>query len=94
MAVLRALPDGAEAHATPPTAPATWTVRPGDHLWRIAEVLVGLDQGSRPSDAAVEVYLERLIEVNRSRLPHPDDPDLILPGLDLVLPPLGGAGHG
>jgi hypothetical protein len=63
-------------------------VQPGDHLWRVAEVIVSLDHGRTPRDADVESYLQRLVEANRSRLVQPDDPDLILPGQQLLLPPV------
>ena len=85
-ATLRAVPG--EAEPAPSRRTLTWTVRPGDHLWRIAEVIVALDDGRTPTDARVEAYLQRLVEANRGRLVQPDDPDLILPGQQLLLPPV------
>lgn len=67
----------------------TWTVRSGDHLWRVAEHVLAVQLGRAPSDAQVVPYWQRLIEANRSRLPDPDNPDLVLPGLELVLPDPG-----
>jgi nucleoid-associated protein YgaU len=65
------------ASAPPPTAAApTWTVEPGDHLWSVAERVVG-------PDGDVAAYWRRLLEAN----PLPD-PDLIFPGQTLVLPSL------
>ena len=63
-----------------------WTVAPGDNLWDIAEATVGSDStGTDPS--AVLRYWHHLIEANRSRLIDPGNPDLILPGQSLILPP-------
>jgi hypothetical protein len=87
VATMRTVPDGLEpppSHAMP-----TWTVHPGDHLWRIAEVVVALDLGRTPTDERVESYLQRLVDANHDRLVQPDDPDLILPGQQLLLPPAG-----
>lgn len=70
------------AAPTTPARPDTHTVVPGDHLWSIAESIVGA--GS--ADDAVADYWRRLIAVNRDRLVDPSDPDLIVPGQQLVLP--------
>ena len=59
----------------------TWTVEQGDHLWAIAEAQVG-----DTDDHAVHDYWIRLIELNRDRFVVPEDPDLILPGQELLLP--------
>ena len=77
--------------ATAPAAEAaddTWLVQPGDHLWHIAEHVLADHLGRDASDAEVVPYWQRLIEVNRDRLVHRDDPDLILPGQRFVLPPV------
>lgn len=62
--------------------PATWTVGPGDHLWRIAEETLGAAQGRPPADAEVARYWQRLILEN----PDVTDPDLVLPGQVIALP--------
>jgi nucleoid-associated protein YgaU len=83
--------------ATPPTPPAatsgadlvTHVVQRGDHLWSIAEhTLRAASAGGTVDDAAVTRYWRVLMEQNRDRLVDPDDPDLILPGQQLVLPPI------
>jgi nucleoid-associated protein YgaU len=63
----------------PPAAstPATWVVQPGDHLWSIAE---------RTAQGDVGRHWVRLVEANRDRLA---DPDLVLPGQEVVLPDYG-----
>jgi hypothetical protein len=77
------------ATASAPTARllATWTVRPGDSFWSIAEAVIG----QAPAGAerpAIATYWSRLVAANRDRLPHPGDPDLLFAGDVLVLPPL------
>lgn len=58
-------------------------VAPGEHFWGIAEEVVA----QRP-DAGLEVahYWRLLVEANRDRLVDRDNPDLIHPGQELVLP--------
>ena len=68
--------------------PTSWTVRPGDHLWRVARTTLAAAGGAPPPDAAVARYLGLLVAANRDRLVVPDDPDLIYPGQVFVLPPL------
>ena len=66
-------------------ASGEWRVRPGDSLWSIAEATAG-------SPDRVPGYWLRLIALNRSTLPFPDDPSLLFPGDILVLPPLQSDG--
>lgn len=72
-----------------PSRPAheTVTARPGDSFWTIAEDLVVLATGRAPSDLEVVGPWLELIEANRHRLPDPANPDLLLPGTVLTLPP-------
>jgi hypothetical protein len=88
------------APAPPPPAtaasaearPATWVIRPGDNLWSVAEATLVRVWGRVPSDAEVDDYWTRLIAVNRVRLAHGDDPDLVFPGqvFELPAPPPAG----
>ncbi len=93
-------PDTPQAEAPPATTspPATspdrWVVAPGDHLWGIAEETLADRLGRAPTNAEVVPYWRIVIEANRDRLVHPDDPDLILPGQELVLPPAGTVSSG
>jgi nucleoid-associated protein YgaU len=80
------LPDAAPAPAAEPPV-ATWTIRAGDHLWRVARLTLAAAWHRSPTDADIDPYWRRLIDENRSRLRHPDDPDLVLPGDVFVLPP-------
>ena len=66
--------------------PGEWVVRPGDHLWGIAEEVLAEREGAAPTDAEVHRLWVRLVDANRDRLVDPQDPDLILPGQRLVLP--------
>ena len=77
--------------AEPPARPAihepdTWTVRPGDHLWSIAESTLAQSWGRTPTDEETTEYWQRLIARNRSALTDPGNPDLILPGQVFELP--------
>lgn len=73
-------PGGGRTHA------ATVTVRPGDHLWSIAERHLAARGDRAPTDDEVAAHWRRLIEANRDRLVDPANPDLILPGQQFVLP--------
>lgn len=76
------IPDRVPTHDTAhDTAGRTVLVRPGDSLWRITARL--LPPGT-PA-AAVDRGWRRLARANAARVP---DPDLILPGTRLRVPPL------
>jgi len=62
---------------------ATWQVRPGDHLWRIAEEVVTTSGGDA---SGIVSYWRRLIEANRHNLVDPANPDLLHPGQAIDLP--------
>jgi len=63
--------------------PATrLVVNPGDSLWTIGQERLG--PGAPPEQVSNEV--ERIFELNRERIGN--DPDLILPGQELLLPPV------
>lgn len=70
------------------TAPATWTVAPGESLWTIAEELLADTWQRQPTDAEVDPFWRALVERNRDRLVDPVDPDLIHPGQVFEVPPL------
>jgi hypothetical protein len=61
-------------------------VRPGDDLWHLAAVEMSSRLGRDATTAEIGPYWRIVVEVNRSRLVHPDDPDLIFPGQTLLLP--------
>jgi nucleoid-associated protein YgaU len=75
----------AEAEPADPTD--WWTVAPGDHLWHIAEETLA-DHGAAPSPDEVAAYWHTLCEANHDRLVDPDNPDLIMPGQQIALPPV------
>ncbi len=85
---LAAPTDPTPAGSAPPpeTARTSYVVQVGDHLWSIAEHVVSSAGATEPDEATVAAFWRVLIDLNRDRLVEPDDPDLILPGQELVLP--------
>lgn len=77
-------PGGTPAFAS--TNTMTHVVTPGDHFWSIAEGVLTATYGSTPDEASVAEYWVVLVDANRSRLIDPNNPDLIFPGQELVLP--------
>jgi nucleoid-associated protein YgaU len=75
------------AHATvdAAAAPVSWTVEAGDSFWSIAAETVA-PAGDARDDRRVIGYWRRLVEVNRGRLLDPGNPDMLVPGQELVLP--------
>jgi LysM domain len=71
------LDDGAAAPA--------WTVEAGDSFWSIAAETAA-PAGGAANDRRVACYWRRLVEANRGRLLDPGNPDLLVPGQELVLP--------
>jgi hypothetical protein len=79
--------------ATPATLdvdPSAWVVEPGDSLWSIAEDVTSSAAGTPPSERDVSRYWRRLVHANRANLVDPDNPDLLLPGQQIVVPPTDG----
>jgi nucleoid-associated protein YgaU len=79
--------------ATPPTAVATpsptdptWTIRPGDTLWDVAERVRTVRLGRVPTPTETADYLAELVAANASRLAVPGEPDLVFPGQEFVVP--------
>jgi len=65
---------------------ATWTVRPGQCFWSIAEAELSRAWGRPPTAAEIVPYWHRLIEANRSALADPANADLIFAGQVFALP--------
>jgi hypothetical protein len=72
-----------------PSVPTT-TLGPGDHLWSVAARTLATAWGRPPADREVAPYWRLLVELNRSSLPNPADPDLVFPGDVVRLPPVPG----
>jgi len=65
----------------------TWVVTAGESFWSIAEESLQDAWGrSEITDEEVVSYWQPLIAANEDRLVDPGNPDLILPGQELVLP--------
>jgi nucleoid-associated protein YgaU len=79
--------DSPNATEDAPHTTNTWTVQRGDHLWSIAKATLTdrSTDGETPSERQVARYWQRLIAGNRGAIGA--DPDLIHPGITLVLPP-------
>jgi hypothetical protein len=84
-------PPRAPAPAIPPDTghpdDELWTVTPGDTFWSIAEEALTDQRGSFPTQHEIVRYWRQLIATNQPRLAVPSNPDLLLPGQSLVLPP-------
>lgn len=65
---------------------STWEVEPGDHFWGIATDTITDAWGRAPTDAETAPYWHQVIEANRDTLLPPDDPNVIYPGQQFVLP--------
>jgi nucleoid-associated protein YgaU len=82
------LPPRSSAPATSVgSADDTWTVTPGDTFWSIAEETLADHRGSFPPQDEIVRYWRQLIATNQPRLAAPGNPDLLLPGQSLLLPP-------
>ena len=75
------------APPTTPSAERTWSVKPGECFWSIAEAVLADGLGRRPSASEVVPYWQRLIDANRAALADRDNPDLIFPGQVFTVPP-------
>ncbi len=74
-------------YARPMTPLKQYTVVGGDHFWSIAERTV-LATSMHADESAVHRYWQQLIEHNRPRLKDPNNPDLLVVGSVLELPPV------
>jgi nucleoid-associated protein YgaU len=63
---------------------ATYLVRPGDSLWRIAERTLADRHGGVPMRAEIARFWPRIYETNRALVGA--NPDLIFPGQHLEIP--------
>jgi hypothetical protein len=79
---------GSHTGGDPVAKASSYTVRPGDHFWSIAERALLDAWGRAPSDAEITPVWKRLIAANRDKLVDPGNPDLLLPGQDLTIPAL------
>lgn len=60
-------------------------VRPGDHMWQLAEQRLALVRGRAVTDSEIAPYWLKVVGTNLSKI-RSGDPDLIFPGEVLVLP--------
>ena len=68
-----------------------WTVESGDSFWTIAEETLSDVWGrSDLTEEEIADYWRVLIDANEDRLVDAGNPDLILPGQVLILPPVVG----
>lgn len=71
----------------------TWTVREGDHFWRIAHETLEAAYGRAPTSDETSRYWREIVELNDQRVKS-GDPDLIYPGerFEVTLPPIPNEG--
>ena len=67
-------------------------VEPGDHLWSLAERDVAHHLARPGSEREVAAHWRTVVDANLGRLAVPGNPDLLLPGQVVVLPPVGEVG--
>jgi resuscitation-promoting factor RpfA len=73
--------------AEPAQLDKTWRVAPGESFWSIAaEVLTEAHGGHIPADRDIARYWRVLITANHDRLVVGGDPDILLPGQELLVP--------
>ena len=72
----------------PPASVTTIVLAPGDHLWSVAARTLATAWGRAPAEREVAPYWRLVVELNRSELPNPIDPDLVFPGEVVRLPPV------
>ncbi len=70
------------------TPDPVWTVRPGDHFWRIAHRTLSIAWGRAPTNREIDPYWRAIIALNRTRLVDARDPDQIYVGQVFELPPV------
>jgi hypothetical protein len=72
-----------------PPSERTWTVRPGECFWSIAEDVLASTLGRPPTVPEVVPYWRELIDANRAALADSENPDLVFPGQVFTLPAPG-----
>ena len=61
--------------------------RVGDHLWHVAEQTLAQRWGTAPTDRRTTRYWRSIVEANASGS-WTDEPDLVFPSQEMVLPPV------
>ncbi len=80
------LPQAVPQTPAEPHTKSTWSVRPGDNFWKIAQTQVNDHLGHHASESDVAPYWLKLISANASKFVDPGNPDLLIPGQVLDLP--------
>ena len=73
------------------SAPLTWQVKPGDHLWSIAGEHLAIVLDRPPTRDEHRTYWLEVIEAAQPII-RSGDPNLIYPGEEIPMPPMLGAG--
>lgn len=69
------------------TERTTWKVTQDEHFWQIATDVLEERMGRPATTSETDRYWRELVDRNRSRLVDPGNPDLLLPGQVIDLPP-------
>ena len=75
--------------ATAPPGPTSVVVEPGDNLWDLSTDRLESDLLRHPEDPEIDPYWREVIDANADRYVQTGNPDLILPGQEITLPPTG-----
>ncbi len=67
--------------------PTVWTIRPGDHLWKVAGLTLARARGRPAADATILAYVDEIVRANQHVFVVPGQPDLVYPGQRFLLPP-------
>jgi nucleoid-associated protein YgaU len=77
----------ADTPVAEPALPDLWVMKPGDHLWRVASVSLAQRLGRDARTDEIDHYWRAIIDLNRESLVDPDNPDLVMVGQVIELPP-------
>lgn len=83
------MPPAAVEAPTETVATSTVVVERGDNLWTISEGRLEADLARDATDEEVAPYWREVIDANQDRYVQPGNPNLILPGQVIDLPPTG-----
>lgn len=79
-------PQSADAATSIKQLPQQHTVQRGENFWTIAQDTLTQSLNRQPTDDEITDYWRELVQVNKTKLAHPNNPDLLFAGQVLELP--------